>query len=122
MRDWIGQIVQEQLEGFQKTEFWYVEEGKQVSAPTRSFRKVVERTEDKWWLPIPCVPSSGLSAKAKKELQLKRECTNQIHKAAMAINSSVLAEMDVPESYIAVLPKVIITPVILRLRSKCDNF
>ncbi|KAG6502613.1 hypothetical protein ZIOFF_034898 [Zingiber officinale] len=98
-------MLLEQLEGFQKTEFWYVEEGKQASAPTRSFRKVVERTEDKWWLPIPCVPSSGLSAKAKKELRLKRECTNQIHKAAMAINSSVLAEMDVPESYIAALPK-----------------
>ena len=36
----------------------------------------------------------------------KRECANQIHKAAMAINSSALAEMDIPETYMSNLPKV----------------
>lgn len=100
--------MQETLESFEKTEFWYVEEGKKsASATSKSFRKtIVQRSEDKWWLPVPCVPPSGLSEKARKELQQKRDCVHQIHKAAMAINNSILGEMEVPESYMATLPKV----------------
>ncbi|URE03807.1 monooxygenase [Musa troglodytarum] len=49
------------LDSFKKTEFWYVEEGKQSpSASSRSFRRVVQRKDEKWWLPVPCVPDSGL--------------------------------------------------------------
>lgn len=55
---------------------------------------------------MPCVPDSGLQEKGRKELQKRRDCANQIHKAAVAINSTVLAEMEVPESYLAPLPKV----------------
>ncbi|CAF1715006.1 unnamed protein product [Brassica oleracea var. botrytis] len=103
-------LKQEVLDGFQDTEFWYAEEGslsmKSARSATGSFRKViVQRKEEKWWLPVPLVPPEGLSDKARKQLKNKRESTNQIHKAAMAINSSILSEMEIPESYMATLPK-----------------
>ncbi|KAL9304688.1 Rop guanine nucleotide exchange factor 2 [Arabidopsis thaliana] len=106
----INKIDSEALDSFQKTEFWYAEEGslsmKSTRSATGSFRKViVQRKEEKWWLPIPLVPLQGLSEKARKQLKSKRESTNQIHKAAMAINSSILGEMDIPDSYMATLPK-----------------
>ncbi|XP_074586964.1 LOW QUALITY PROTEIN: rop guanine nucleotide exchange factor 3-like [Curcuma longa] len=94
------------LDSFQKTEFWYVEDDKQsLSTPSKSFRRIVQRKGEKWWLPVPCVPDIGLSERALKELHKRRECANQIHKAAMAINNSILSEMEVPESYTAALPK-----------------
>ncbi|VVA89620.1 unnamed protein product [Arabis nemorensis] len=106
----LDSMLMEALDSFQKTEFWYAEEGslsmKSARSATGSFRKViVQRKEEKWWLPIPLVPSEGLSDKARKQLKSKRESTNQIHKAAMAINSSILGEMDIPDSYMATLPK-----------------
>lgn len=94
------------------TEFWYAEQGSMSGNSTRSgsFRKVVQpqpqRKEEKWWLPVPCVPHGGLSEKSKKHLRQKHDRANQIHKAAMAINSGILAEMQIPESYMASLPKV----------------
>lgn len=101
-------LLQEILDSFQNTEFWYVDEGKQssIACTPRSFRQVIHRNDEKWWLPIPCVPDSGLPEGSQKELLQKRECANQIHKAAKAINSAILAEMEVPESYLAALPKV----------------
>ncbi|XP_010457089.1 PREDICTED: rop guanine nucleotide exchange factor 2 isoform X1 [Camelina sativa] len=107
----LDSMLMEALNSFQKTEFWYAEEGSlsmksTTRSATGSFRKViVQRKEEKWWLPIPLVPSEGLSEKARKQLKSKRESTNQIHKAAMAINSSILGEMDIPASYMANLPK-----------------
>ncbi|XP_010523016.1 PREDICTED: rop guanine nucleotide exchange factor 3 isoform X2 [Tarenaya hassleriana] len=106
----LDSMLIETLDSFQDTEFWYAEEGslsmKSVRSATGSFRKViVQRKEEKWWLPVPLVPSEGLSEKARKHLKNRRDCTNQIHKAAMAINSSILGEMDIPESYMAALPK-----------------
>lgn len=99
--------MQDILDSFQKTEFWYVEDDKQsLSTPSKSFRRIVQRKGEKWWLPVPCVPDIGLSERALKELHKRRECANQIHKAAMAINNSILSEMEVPESYTAALPKV----------------
>ncbi|XAR54058.1 hypothetical protein NMG60_11029049 [Bertholletia excelsa] len=97
------------LESFQDTEFWYAEQGR-ISGNARcsgSFRRVAQpqRVEEKWWLPVPCVPSGGLSEKARKHLKKKRNCANQIHKAAMNINASILDEMAIPESYMASLPK-----------------
>ncbi|GAB2270544.1 hypothetical protein Dimus_005433 [Dionaea muscipula] len=50
--------------------------------------------------------AGGLSDKCRKHLKHQRDCANQIHKAAMAINNHVLNEMKVPESYMAGLPKV----------------
>ncbi|KAL0425995.1 UNVERIFIED_CONTAM: Rop guanine nucleotide exchange factor 3 [Sesamum radiatum] len=100
------------LDSFQVTEFWYAEQGSMSGNSTRSgsFRRIVvqpqpQRKEEKWWLPVPCVSPDGLSEKSKKHLQQKRDCAYQIHKAAMAINSAILAEMQIPESYMASLPK-----------------
>ncbi|CAK9143331.1 unnamed protein product [Ilex paraguariensis] len=102
-------LLLEILESFEETEFWYAEQGSMSEKSTRSgsFRRVVQpqRAEEKWWLPVPCVPHGGLSEKARKHLRHKRDCANQIHKAAMAINSSVLTEMEIPDTYIASLPK-----------------
>ncbi|GLT42983.1 hypothetical protein SLA2020_169600 [Shorea laevis] len=101
------------LDGFCDTEFWYVDRGiimgddgdcdaypSSISGGRPSIRQ-----EEKWWLPCPKVPPNGLSEDARKRLQQCRDCTNQILKAAMAINSSVLAEMEIPSPYLETLPK-----------------
>ncbi|XP_066345833.1 rop guanine nucleotide exchange factor 3-like [Miscanthus floridulus] len=102
------------LDSFQKAEFWYADAGTRSfgsvtssssSRMSSSFRRSAHRNEDKWWLPVPCVPDAGLTDKARKDLQQRRDCANQIHKAAVAINSGVLSDMEVPESFMAVLPK-----------------
>ncbi|PON92083.1 PRONE domain containing protein [Trema orientale] len=98
------------LDSFRDTEFWYAEQGSMSSnsgrsGPSGSFRRIFQRKDEKWWLPVPCVPPEGLSEKARKHLRHKRDCANQIHKAAMAINSSILAEMEIPDTYMATLPK-----------------
>ncbi|XP_030541035.1 rop guanine nucleotide exchange factor 3-like isoform X2 [Rhodamnia argentea] len=101
-------MLLEILDSFQKTEFWYAEHGSVTPSSTcrGSFRRVIaQRKEEKWWLPVPCVSPGGLSEKARKHLQQKRDCATQIHKAAMAINSSILDEMDIPDSYMTSLPK-----------------
>lgn len=89
-------------------EFWYVDQGIQAleTDAASSFGKVIPRQKEKWWLPVPRVPTGGLSENARKHLQNKRDSTNQILKAAMAINSISLADMDVPESFLEALPKV----------------
>jgi len=100
--------LQEILDTFQDTEFWYAENilGNSSRSRGASGRRTVPRKDEKWWLPVPCVLPGGLSDMSKKHLIEKRDCANQIHKAAMAINSNVLAEIDIPETYIDDLPKV----------------
>lgn len=102
------------LDGFHDSEFYYVDRGIIVGdaddietypVSSSSGRPSV-RLEEKWWLPFPKVPQNGLSDDARKRLQQCKECTNQILKAAMAINSSVLAEMEIPNAYLQSLPKV----------------
>ncbi|XP_011628933.1 rop guanine nucleotide exchange factor 1 [Amborella trichopoda] len=96
------------LDSFQEKEFWYVDRGILVENVDDGYpliKKPSQRQEEKWWLPCPRVPPNGLSIDARKRLQHTRECTNQILKAAMAINSNVLAEMEVPDIYIETLPK-----------------
>ncbi|CAD5182061.1 unnamed protein product [Musa acuminata subsp. malaccensis] len=100
------------LDGFQDTEFWYVDRGILVadedgsgSCPSSSFGRPSLRQEEKWWLPCPRVPPKGLSEDSRKRLQQCRDCVNQILKASMAINSGVLAEMEIPDAYIETLPK-----------------
>ncbi|KAJ3692838.1 hypothetical protein LUZ60_011933 [Juncus effusus] len=102
------------LEGFGKeteTEFWYVDRGicladadDDASGGLYGPRPSV-RQEDKWWLPCPRVPQKGLSEGSRRKLQQCRDCANQILKAAMAINSGVLAEMEIPDVYLETLPK-----------------
>ncbi|KAF9613944.1 hypothetical protein IFM89_013479 [Coptis chinensis] len=100
-------MLLEILDTFRDTEFWYAEQGSLPTNTTKSgsFRKVINRNEDKWWLPVPCVPTRGISEKSRKQLKHKRDCANQIHKAAMAINNGILADMKVPDNYMEALPK-----------------
>ncbi|GAA0155354.1 guanyl-nucleotide exchange factor [Lithospermum erythrorhizon] len=103
----LDNMLLEILDSFINPEFWYVDKG--VTAPegdgSASFRKVIQRQEDKWWLPVPRVPPCGLLEETRKQLIHRRECANQILKAAMAINGITLAEMEVPESFYETLPK-----------------
>nr|XP_029120709.1 rop guanine nucleotide exchange factor 7 isoform X1 [Elaeis guineensis] len=103
----LDNMLLEILDCFSDTEFWYADQGVLAndSDGSASFRKTLHRQEEKWWLPVPRVPPGGLHEKTRKQLQHKRECANQILKAAMAINSNALAEMEVPESYLESLPK-----------------
>ncbi|GAB2215268.1 hypothetical protein Drorol1_Dr00019649 [Drosera rotundifolia] len=83
------------LESFQGTEFCYMEQWHRSmnSSRTVSFRKVVPRQDEKWWLPVPYIPPGGLSEHCRKHLKHQRDCANQIHKAAMANNANILNEM-----------------------------
>jgi hypothetical protein len=102
--------VQEILDSFQKTEFWYVNDKGQkdscAAAAAAPCRPVSHRDGDKWWLPVPCVTKPGLTESARRDLRQKHDCASQIHKAAMAINNGVLAEIRIPELYKQTLPKV----------------
>nr|GEZ17889.1 Rop guanine nucleotide exchange factor 2 [Tanacetum cinerariifolium] len=101
-------LLIEILESFQATEFWYDEQvSMSRNARTGSFRQTPQpqRNEEKWWLPVPCVSAEGLSEPARKHLRQKRDAANQIHKAAMAINNSILSDMEIPRTYTASLPK-----------------
>ncbi|KAL0432316.1 UNVERIFIED_CONTAM: Rop guanine nucleotide exchange factor 1 [Sesamum latifolium] len=101
------------LDGFHDTEFYYVDrgivvaDGEHIEAYPRSpsSRRPSITLEEKWWLPFPKVPANGLSEETRKRLQQCKECTHQIFKAAVAINSSVLSEMEVPQVYLESLPK-----------------
>lgn len=114
------------LDSFDETEFWYVDQG--ILAPdsdggggSASFR-TLHRREDKWWLPLPRLPAAGLQEQTRKALHHKRESTSQILKAAMAINSNTLSDMEVPEPYLASLPKVSISsPSITKLNFFSTN-
>uniref|UniRef100_A0ACD5T9E6 Uncharacterized protein n=1 Tax=Avena sativa TaxID=4498 RepID=A0ACD5T9E6_AVESA len=103
----LDHMLLETLESFRETEFWYVDQG--ICAPdcdgSASFRRPVHRRDEKWWLPVPRLPAGGLRDATRRQLEHKRDCANQILKAAMAINSNALAEMDVPDSYHDSLPK-----------------
>ncbi|XP_027187275.1 rop guanine nucleotide exchange factor 3-like isoform X2 [Cicer arietinum] len=110
------------LDSFEDTEFWYAENISASSPRLRaaSFRKIVPRKDEKWWLPVPCVLPGGLSEKSRKHLIEKRDCANQIHKAAMAINSNILDEIDIPETYIEDLPKLKFYCQVIEDSYKCD--
>jgi hypothetical protein len=102
-------LFQDILESFRDSEFWYVDQG--ICAPdcdsSASLRRTTfHRRDDKWWLPVPRLPPGGLRDATRRQVEHRRDCANQILKAAMAINSNALAEMDVPESYLDSLPKV----------------
>ncbi|CAK7342748.1 unnamed protein product [Dovyalis caffra] len=103
----LDNMLLEILDSFDNTEFWYVDQG--ILAPdadgSASFRRSLQRQEEKWWLPVPRVPTGGLQENSRKQLQHKRDSTNQILKAAMAINSITLTDMEIPESYMEALPK-----------------
>ncbi|XP_011094931.1 rop guanine nucleotide exchange factor 7 [Sesamum indicum] len=103
----LDNMILEILESFKGSEFWYVDKGilSLEADESSAYPRPLSRQEDKWWLPVPRVPTGGISEDARKMLQHKRDCTNQILKAAVAINNTALAEMDVPDSYLEALPK-----------------
>jgi hypothetical protein len=98
------------LDGFCDTQFWYVDRGIVLgdSKDCDEYDRPSVRQEEKWWLPSPKLPPNGLCEDDRKRLQQCRDCTNQILKAAMAINSSVLAEMEIPVAYVESLPRVML--------------
>ncbi|XWS24563.1 hypothetical protein CRYUN_Cryun28dG0113400 [Craigia yunnanensis] len=101
------------LDGFHDSEFYYADCGVVIAdtdeietfPSSSSSGRPSARQEEKWCLPFPKVPPTGLSEDTRKRLQQCKECTNQILKAAMAINSNVLAEMEIPNAYLDSLPK-----------------
>ncbi|KAH7428938.1 hypothetical protein KP509_09G023900 [Ceratopteris richardii] len=99
-------MLLECLDNFSEVEFWYVERGS-IENDTRNndLRTPLHRHEDKWWLPSVKVPSNGISEHERKRLQNQRDCISQVLKAAMAINSQILSEMEVPDVYWKTLPK-----------------
>ncbi|BAF17632.1 rop guanine nucleotide exchange factor 7 [Oryza sativa Japonica Group] len=103
----LDHMLLEILESFRDPEFWYVDQG--ICPPDRDgsapFMLTFHRRDEKWWLPVPRVPPGGVGETTRRQLEHKRDCASQILKAAMAINSNALAEMDVPDSYLDSLPK-----------------
>lgn len=81
------------------TEFWYEKPGAGMWGEDT-------RNQDKWWLPCAHVPPGGLSEEARRNLVQLRDIGSQVLKAAMAINSQTLADMDIPDAYCDTLPKV----------------
>ncbi|KAM0941396.1 putative PRONE domain, Rop guanine nucleotide exchange factor [Dioscorea sansibarensis] len=103
----LDRMLLETLDSFHGVEFWYVDRGV-LSAnhdASHSLRRPIHLREEKWWLPVPRVPPGGLNENTRKQLELKRDSTNQILKAATAINSNALSEMEIPQSYFGSLPK-----------------
>ncbi|KAH1105515.1 hypothetical protein J1N35_009283 [Gossypium stocksii] len=82
----------------QEQEFWYVSKNDDQENGS-------SRREGKWWHPKVKVPPNGLSETSRRWLLSEKEAVSQVLKAAMAINASVLSEIEVPESYIDSLPK-----------------
>ncbi|KAH7351941.1 hypothetical protein KP509_19G021400 [Ceratopteris richardii] len=95
------------LDSCQDTEFWYVEQDvvRTDDDNQNTIVLAVQREEGKWWLPTPRVAATGLSEGGRKSLQHQRECASQILKAAMAINTQTLSEMEIPSVYWDSLPK-----------------
>ncbi|MCO5615084.1 hypothetical protein L7F22_069372 [Adiantum nelumboides] len=99
-------MLLECLDSFSEAEFWYVDQGvTDNDFDSNAPRYSLQRNEEKWWLPTIRLPVSGLSEGEKKRLQHQRDCINQILKAALAINSQVLSEMEIPDVYWKALPK-----------------
>lgn len=82
------------------TEFWYDEGGSRAEGRSTSIRR-----SRKWWLPLPQVPTRGLSELEKKKLLNQGKVVHQVFKAAKSINESILLEMPVPTIIKDALPK-----------------
>lgn len=88
-------MFQDCLDNFKdQKEFWYVPED-------------ADESIERWWIPRVKVPQGGLSDESRKWIQHQKDTCNQVLKASLAINAQVLSEMEIPETYIDTLPKVI---------------
>ncbi|KAH8948413.1 hypothetical protein BDL97_11G092600 [Sphagnum fallax] len=103
----LDNMLLDTLDSFHETEFWYVDRGIAVAEKhnCQGSRDSCQRQQEKWWLPTPQVPVNGLSEESRKRLHHQRDATSRILKAAMAINTRVLSQMEVPQIYLNSLPK-----------------
>jgi hypothetical protein len=106
----LDNMLLDSLDNYHETEFWYVDHEILVGAKNNQLdsRDFLQRQEEKWWLPTPKVPVNGLSEDSRKKLHHQRDATSQILKAAMAINTQVLSDMEVPDTYLNSILKVTI--------------
>ncbi|XP_058762518.1 rop guanine nucleotide exchange factor 14-like [Vicia villosa] len=87
----LDSMLIEALDSMVKTEFWYAEGGSRTEG-----RDTSERQSNRWWLPSPQVPKTGLSDTERKRLVHQGRVVRQVFKAAKSINEHVLLEMPVP--------------------------
>ncbi|KAJ6938147.1 hypothetical protein NC651_004755 [Populus alba x Populus x berolinensis] len=100
------------LDLFSEPEFYYVDRGIVVAGddvieeyPCLPLSEDHQSDRKENVASLSKVPPNGLSEELTKRLQQCRECTSQILKAAMAINSSVLAEMEIPDAILRTCPR-----------------
>ncbi|XP_058190577.1 rop guanine nucleotide exchange factor 14 isoform X2 [Rhododendron vialii] len=96
----LDSMLIEILDSMVSTEFWYDEGGSRAEGRSTSIRR-----SRKWWLPLPQVPTRGLSELEKKKLLNQGKVVHQVFKAAKSINESILLEMPVPTIIKDALPK-----------------
>ncbi|GBG66187.1 hypothetical protein CBR_g57067 [Chara braunii] len=96
----LDSMLLDTLDSFVERDFWYMQPG-----PAPECERAMVPGYNKWWLPEVVIAQGGLPEESRKKLHQKRDCTSQILKAAMAINTQVLAEMEVPDAYWEQLPK-----------------
>ncbi|CAN1143969.1 Rop guanine nucleotide exchange factor 14 [Linum perenne] len=96
----LDSMLIETLDSMVKTEFWYSEVGSRADGRNKSTGE-----SKRWWLPLPQVPEAGLSDLERKKLIYKSRVVYQVFKAARAITSSILLEMQVPTVIKDALPK-----------------
>ncbi|KAJ4837268.1 Rop guanine nucleotide exchange factor 14 [Turnera subulata] len=96
----LDSMLLETLDSMMDTEFWYTEVGRRSEGKTKSAKQ-----SKRWWLPLPQVPSTGLSDLERKKLLHQSKVVYQVFKAARAINENILLEMPVPTSIRDALPK-----------------
>ncbi|KAL9369115.1 hypothetical protein Peur_040314 [Populus x canadensis] len=88
------------LDAMVNTEFWYSEVGSRAEGRTKSAKQ-----SKRWWLPLPQVPTTGLSDSGRKKLLNQSKVVYQVFKAAKSVNETVLLEMPVPTIIKDALPK-----------------
>ncbi|KAL6985562.1 Rop guanine nucleotide exchange factor 14 [Sarracenia purpurea var. burkii] len=96
----LDSMLIETLDSMVSTEFWYAEGGSRAEG-----RSSGTRQSRRWWLPLPQVPTSGLSEIERKKLLNQGKVVHQVFKAAKSINETVLLEMPVPTIIKDALPK-----------------
>ncbi|KAG5228580.1 rop guanine nucleotide exchange factor [Salix suchowensis] len=79
------------LDAMVNTEFWYSEVGSRAEGRTKSSKQ-----SKRWWLPLPQVPTTGLSDQGRKKLLNQSKVMYQVFKAAKSVNENILLEMPVP--------------------------
>ncbi|KAL6980018.1 hypothetical protein U1Q18_021669 [Sarracenia purpurea var. burkii] len=96
----LDSMLIETLDSMVSPEFWYAEGGSWAEGMSRCTRQHRRR-----WIPLPQVPTTGLSEIGRKKLLNRSKVVHQIFKAAKSINENVLLEMPVPSVIKAALPK-----------------